>query len=138
MKNPRSLKWLENGPRRLDVDIPLLAIGIPVRAYPETFPDNLIITTGGGLSEGHYLAADEAVLEEMEIGVIFQREIPQVVRKLFLEHSGDVWLTGEVMRGEFLVQDIFLGERRLIREELKDTLKKLNLESIDDQFLGYH
>lgn len=136
----RKLKWLECGPIRLDVDTPLLAVGVTRANYPETFPGGILISTGGGLNDGNYLAADANVLEEQEIGVIFQQKVDWKVSQLYQELNGmmDVWVTGEVVRGEFLVSDVFLGDRQLIRDELKDTLKRLDLESIDDQFLGYH
>ncbi len=137
----RNLKWLENGPRRFDIDSPLLVVGVfELGRYPELFEDHIMFTTGNALPEGQYLAADEETLEEPEVGVIFRSCIPEIANTL-LEDSGkvkEVWITGEVVQGEFLVQDIFLGDRRLIRDELREVLTAYNLESIDDQYFGYH
>lgn len=143
--NIRKLRWMENGPTRLDIDHHLLVVGVTDTYLPELFDGGVLLTTGGGLHEGQYLAADEAALEEFEVGTIFRSCIPEVARDIsnqFADAGGtekpDVLITGEVVRGEFLVEDVIVAGERLIREELTDILKLYNLESIDDQFLGYH
>lgn len=135
----RNLKWLDNGPRRLDVDTILLVVGVTQDTYPETFNGgNLVITTGGGLHEGQYLAADATTLEEMEIGVIFRDQIPRKTLLLSQLIPGETWITGEVVGGKFLVQDMIAGDRRLLGDERKKLLTELDLDLLEDQFLGYH
>lgn len=136
----KNLMWLEGGPFRLDIDSPLLVVvASSTKTYDRAFSPGVIITSGSALQDGYYLAADPNALDEPEVGVIFREGVPEkAMQFLELTEAEEVMISGEMVAGRFLIQDLLVDGERLIREELEVMLEALNLESLDDQYLGYN